>query len=172
MVGVEVLLEQIARWAGARRDIVGAALVGSHARGAAHAGSDIDIVLVIEDVAVYLSQDAWLASFGRVESVTDEDYGLVRARRARYAGGLEIEWGIADRRWLCTGPLDAPTASVVAAGMRVIHDPEGLLARLDRAVRGPGARTERRGRELIQPQRGCVEPGRARGSDSAERRNR
>jgi hypothetical protein len=133
-LSLERFLADVDRWARVRPDVLAVALVGSHARGAAHAGSDIDLVLVVESAEVYLADDAWLHDFGAVVSVADEDYGIVRSRHVRYRdSGVEIEWGITDRRWV-TKPIDAGTRGVVRAGMRVLHDPHGLLSALARAV--------------------------------------
>jgi predicted nucleotidyltransferase len=130
---LEGLLAKVASWAAPRPDLLGVALVGSYASGKAHEGSDVDFVVVVENVGAYLSDDRWLGSFGDVESVENEDYGLVQSRRVRYGGGLEVEWGLADRRWLSTEPLDTGTAKVVAAGMRIVYDPHGRIANLARA---------------------------------------
>jgi uncharacterized protein len=131
---IEPWLAQVVTWASARADVLAVGLVGSHARGAATEDSDVDLVLVVECTAGYLSDAGWLESFGSLVSVRDEDHGLVQSRRARYVNGLEVEWGLADRRWTHTQPLDGPTADVIAAGMRILHDPHGLLQRLSQAV--------------------------------------
>ena len=134
-MSLEALLGQVSRWAAQRSDVLGVALVGSYARGNPHQGSDVDLVMVVENVDRYLSDDGWLRSFGRVESIDEEDYGLVQSRRVRYAGGLEVEWGLTDRKWLCTKPLDEPTAKVIAEGMRILRDPHGSVGKLHEAVR-------------------------------------
>lgn len=139
---VEGLLGKVVTWAASRPDVLGVALVGSYANGKAAEGSDVDLVLVVETVAGYLSNTAWLSEFGAIESVEVEDYGLVQSRRAKYAGGLEVEWGITDRRWVCTDPLDEPTTKVIAGGMIVVYDPQRLIAGVGRAVRERGSRVQ------------------------------
>lgn len=131
---VDDLLRSIARWASTRDDVLGVALVGSHARGAATPGSDVDVVLVVRSVDALFSADGWLGKFGRVLSIEHEDHGLVRSRRVRYARGLEVEWGVTDARWCVVDPLDPRTADVVAAGMRALYDPNGMVAALAAAV--------------------------------------
>jgi predicted nucleotidyltransferase len=123
------LLEQAKQWAKPRTDVVGLAVVGSHATKTAHADSDVDLVVVVESVAPYKSDDSWLSDFGTVERVTDEDYGLVQSRRCHYAKGPEIEWVLADRRWLRVPP-DPKTARVVKGGIIVLYDPEGRVEQL------------------------------------------
>jgi predicted nucleotidyltransferase len=131
-MSIDALLASIVAWAERRPDVVALALVGSHARGTAGPGSDVDVVIVAESADPYLEDDEWPRAFGELETLHDEDYGLVRSRRATYRGGLEIEWGLADRRWLRVPP-DPGTADVVAAGTKVLYDPSGALAALVRA---------------------------------------
>jgi aminoglycoside 6-adenylyltransferase len=63
---------------------------------------------------------------GAVESRERKDYGLVQSLVARYASGIEVEWGITDRRWLAT-PVDPATARVVKDGARILYDRDGLV---------------------------------------------
>lgn len=131
---VEALLQAAVAWAKGREDVLGVALVGSHARGTAGPTSDVDLVLVVRAVETLFADDGWLSKFGRVLSIEHEDHGLVRSRRVRYQGGLEVEWGLTDARWCVTEPLDHGTAEVVAAGARVLFDPHGMVGALAAAV--------------------------------------
>ena len=126
---VDQLLAAAVRWAERRPDVVGIALVGSYAKGTAREDSDVDLVVVVEKMAPYIENDAWLSEFGSLKALSDEDYGLVQSRRAVYARGLEVEWSLADRRWLRVPP-DPLTAAVVKSGMRILYDPSGALAAL------------------------------------------
>lgn len=69
----------IARWARAQDDVVGAAVVGSWARGAAHMDSDIDIVVLTTEKARYLDDDHWVAMalVEPAEIVRRQDWGHV-----------------------------------------------------------------------------------------------
>jgi tRNA nucleotidyltransferase (CCA-adding enzyme) len=59
---VDRLLERAAALARARDDVRAAALVGSWARGAATAASDVDLVVLVDDPAVCLDDEAsWIA---------------------------------------------------------------------------------------------------------------
>jgi ribosomal protein S18 acetylase RimI-like enzyme/predicted nucleotidyltransferase len=129
-------LDRLPAWAEPRRDIIGIALVGSYARGTERPTSDIDLVLIADDTARYLANDAWLEEIGppALIAVEDEDWGLLKSRRARYAGGLEVEWGVAPAAWCSIAPLDFGTAVVVAGGMRILHDPRRAFEALARAA--------------------------------------
>jgi hypothetical protein len=129
-VDAPVFIAQFVEWAADHPAVRAAALVGSWARGAAHAGSDIDLILIVTDPADFLQQAAWLNTFGVVERVMREDWGLVQSRRVYYQGGPEVEFGITTAEWAGTSPVDAGTARVVHDGLRILVDPDGLLADL------------------------------------------
>jgi uncharacterized protein len=125
---IEDLLENVLAWAALRPDVRGVALVGSHARGTARPGSDVDLILLTERPHELVRDTAWVHSLGEVSRLTVEDWGRVTSVRARYTGGLEVEYGLATVDW-ATNP-DAGTLRVVAEGFRVLLDRDGALARL------------------------------------------
>lgn len=127
---VGALLAGVQRWAAERPDVVAVALVGSWARGEARLDSDVDLVLIVRDEAGYLAFPSWLAAFGQPGDTVRERYGRLTALRVWYADGPEVEWGIANARWLATDPVDAGTAAVVRDGCVALHDPTGALGRL------------------------------------------
>jgi hypothetical protein len=57
-------LAQLAEWAARCDDVVGVALVGSHARGTARPNSDVDVVILAEDPRRYLDDTARVTHFG------------------------------------------------------------------------------------------------------------
>jgi GNAT superfamily N-acetyltransferase/predicted nucleotidyltransferase len=131
----------LGEWAERRNDILGIALVGSYARGTQRPDSDVDLILVVNDRAPYSSSNAWLRDVGDaapelsvIESLEDEDWGLVQSKRVRYASGLEVEWGIAEPTWCSTSPVDFGTAVVVAGGIRVLYDQQDALVGLVHAA--------------------------------------
>ena len=129
-------LKSLAVWGETHRPLVAIGLVGSHARGRAAPDSDVDIVLIAEHPERLLSDRNWLDRFGDAERTADEDYGLVRAVRCFYRGGLEVEFGVAGRIW-ATPPIDPSTADVIADGLCPLYDPERLL---ERAIAWVGAK--------------------------------
>ena len=125
---VDRFLREFTAWATGRPDIRAAALVGSYARGAARADSDVDLVIIAADPTRYLSDVSWICQFGKPEHHQTEDYGLVTSLRVWYRDGLEIEYGLTDERWAAV-PLDEGTRQVIEAGMRVLFERGGLLSR-------------------------------------------
>lgn len=116
--------------------IVAIALVGSWARLSARPDSDVDLVVLTSDPETLLGTSAWFQVFGEdSELVRSEDFGPIQERRLRRPDGLEVELGIGRPHWAATEPPDAGTARVVRDGMRILFDPERLLASLAEALR-------------------------------------
>src|SRR6266851_587119 len=132
---VEGLLDRVLRWASARYDVRGLALVGSWARGTADMESDVDLVLLTCRVERYTERDDWIGDLGCESLAGTTAWGALTERRLRMPSGLEVELGVACPYWAAVYPVDSGTRSVVEEGMRVLHDPDGLLRALARIVR-------------------------------------
>jgi predicted nucleotidyltransferase len=131
---VESVLRHLTDWARRRSDVRALALVGSWARGAAHEGSDVDVVLLTDSPELYVDSVDWLRDVDGVRLVRTLAWGAVTERRFAIPSGLEIELDVGTPRWASVDPIDAGTRRVVADGMRVLHDPDGLLRRLVTAL--------------------------------------
>ena len=134
----ERLLDVARRWAMDRHDLRAMALVGSWARGAARADSDVDLVLLTDNTAAYLEDRMWLAAFAAKEIARRRKWGVVTELRAVLGSGLEVEFGITSPKWASTSPVDPGTRRVVSEGLVALHDPDGLLAKLDDVVSTDG----------------------------------
>lgn len=126
----------IARWARAQDDVVGVAVVGSWARGAAGMDSDIDLVVLTNEKGRYLEDDDWVAmALGEpAEIVRRQDWGPLTERRVRLSSGLEVEFGFVPPSWATTDPVDPGTAGVVRDGCRPIEDSGAVFERLIAAL--------------------------------------
>ncbi|MCB1218533.1 nucleotidyltransferase domain-containing protein [bacterium] len=113
--------------------VLAIALVGSHARGTANPQSDIDLVILVQKPSDWFANQDWISCAGQELECRIEEYGRLRSLRVHYAGGLEIEFGITDPGWAALPP-DSGTVAVVREGFRILHDPDGLLSRLQEAV--------------------------------------
>ena len=141
----ERIIQIIADWAKAQSTILAVALVGSHARGSAGAGSDIDLVLIVTNPRAFRAETTWLDTIGwntvgaRPQKWQDEDYGELCSRRLWLENNRgEIEFGFASHSWADVNPLDPGTRCVVADGCRILHDPRKILSCLCGAVSGSG----------------------------------
>lgn len=125
---IKTLISTLRRWAQGRPDVVAAGLAGSWAPGGVRMDSDVDVVVLTEDRALYLEDETWMYEVGGVG--LDAEGGTVTERRFALPSGLEVELGVARPSWAATDPVDEGTRQVVADGMSVLYDPEGALARL------------------------------------------
>ena len=147
------LLGRVPAWASGRADLLAVALVGSWARGAAREDSDVDLVLLTDDVAAYTDRDDWVPGLGGLGVAATRTWGALTERRLVLPGGLEADVGIVPPSWARTDPVDPGTARVVRDGLEVLHDPAGQLARLLVAAGGEPAPRATPGAGLPRPTR-------------------
>jgi hypothetical protein len=133
---VDDLLEQAVAWARARSDVRALGMVGSWARGAERMDSDVDLVVVTDDVQPYVLGEEWIRAFGGGSVTRTRQWGpLLTERRLLRESGLEVEVGLVTRAWASTDPIDEGTRPVVLDGMWVLYDPEGILTSFQQACR-------------------------------------
>jgi predicted nucleotidyltransferase len=135
---VRRLLGAVRDWGALRPDVRALGLVGSWARGTPRMDSDIDVLLLTDDVARYVERDDWIHGLAAEQVVRTTAWGPIVERRLRYPSGLELEVGIGRPDWAFVDPVDAGTRHVVREGLRILHDPSGLLAALQRGVSEAG----------------------------------
>ena len=130
------IIAAVTAWAERTPSILGLALVGSHAREAARADSDIDLVLITRKPDAFRNSNAWVEDidWGEAHSSVagwrDVQYGRVWSRHFRLADGLELELSFADPSWTAVDPLDPGTRDVIAGGCQILIDRERLLEQL------------------------------------------
>ena len=140
MVALSQFLEAIAEWAESRPDIIGVALVGSHARASANPDSDIDLVVVTTTADDYRTDSGWIlaihwpAQAGRVRSWRDAEYGKIWSRHLSFADGSEVELSFTSPDWAETAPMDPGTRQVISNGCRILWDPQATLRHLVAAL--------------------------------------
>lgn len=127
---VRLFLAAFQRWADARPDIVGAAVTGSWARGVARPDSDLDIMVVANDIAGYLTWTGWLGELGKPATISREPNNPWPALRVFFGDGPEVDFSLTTPAWLeAIVPGSAP-AWLSPASFQIVHDPEQLLAAL------------------------------------------
>ena len=132
---VSDFLDRVTAWATHQPTIAGVALVGSYARGEARPDSDIDVMLLCTEPRGFLTETSWIHCFGEVRTCHTEAWGVVTSLRVHYTESFEVEFGLTTLAWAGL-PVDPGTQHVVAHGMRILWDREGLLGRLQEAVAG------------------------------------
>jgi hypothetical protein len=126
-------LSAFTAWAQDQPGILAAALVGSHARRQARPDSDLDLVILARCPQDWINDPGWTIVFGEAAEIQVEDWGRLTSLRVFYHNGLEVEFGITGEQWAAL-PLDEGTARVIAGGMRILVDKEGLLNRVARVA--------------------------------------
>ena len=145
------ILSAVVKWAKTQESVRGVAVVGSWARDAARADSDLDLVFLATDpnrfrgLAAWLEEMDWQGIGETVSDYDDEQYGALWSRRVRLEDGFEVEFGFAPCSWASFDPIDSGTRRVVEDGCQILYDPEERLARLCAAVArfGPPVGEER-----------------------------
>jgi predicted nucleotidyltransferase len=131
---VNHVVTRVKRWSAAHPRIVGLLLVGSFARGAGRAHSDIDLVLLTTDPSQF-DDDCWARELELSVAIRTQRWGTVLERRFATPSGLEVEFTIASASWADTDPVDPGTQRVIQGGALVLHDPLLRLTRLVEACR-------------------------------------
>ncbi|MDX6528808.1 MAG: hypothetical protein QOH41_1098 [Blastocatellia bacterium] len=130
---VTSFVEAFGSWARAQADIEAAALVGSHARDSATEESDVDLMILTTGVASYFENRSWISRFGDVGECKVENWGRVKSLRAFYKDGTEVEYNFSTPDWADV-PVEEGTYHVIANGMKIIYDPQGVLKALQESV--------------------------------------
>ena len=122
------LIEKVADWSQRDHRVIAAAVCGSHARGEARPDSDVDLCILTDNPRSLLDDHSWIQVFGADARIVGpvEDYNLVQSIRVFY-GSTEAEFGVTDQDW-ARPPIDKETAGIINDGLRIIYDPDGLLA--------------------------------------------
>lgn len=123
---VQILLNEVTKWAENKSEILGVALVGSYARHQARDDSDVDLVLLASAPQDFINNPEWIKNFGSVKSYTVEDWGLVTSLRVYYTDNLEVEYGLTSPEW-ASEPIDEGTRRIIFDGMQILFDKTGLL---------------------------------------------
>ena len=141
---VELTIQRITQWAVSHPLILAVALVGSQARGTAHAQSDIDLMFLTEQPLLFRMSTDWLHEIDwggcQVETWEDKDYGAVWSRHVSLSSSnvcySAVELSFGRTSWASTAPLDSGTQQVVRDSCCILYDPEEKLAHLMRFVSG------------------------------------
>lgn len=133
---VEQLIGALKAWSATEPRVKGVALVGSWANGRAHAESDVDVVCLVSEPERFRADSSWMGAIDwKVAGLTaghwsDCDYGRACSRHLTFDGGAEVEMSFVAPDWASPDPVDPGTRRVACDGMRVVHDPAGLLGKL------------------------------------------
>lgn len=140
------LEDSVVAWASRQPDVHAVLVVGSRARADRPADeySDLDLVMFAADPDRFIDRDDWLVNIGPVvmSFVEQTAVGSWRERRAVFEPMLDVDFAVVPATMLdidfsVPGPVADVVRPVIDRGYRVIHDPAGRLAPLDRILPSP-----------------------------------
>lgn len=126
---MEVAKEKMAlvkKWIQNEERISLALVIGSYARNEQRDDSDIDYILMTDDIDDFVENTNWTKLFGAVVSVNQELYEEVTALRIYYREDIELEFGFVSADWL-DKPLKEATQEAINGGYRLIKDDQNRL---------------------------------------------
>lgn len=134
------LIERFIEWAKMEDNVRAALVIGSRARvdHPADEWSDLDVIILAQDPGPYVSETGWLENIGEpwlsfVEATPD---GKEFERRVLFEPGLDVDFvpsPVAGFRRMLADGLPPTEADMVARGVRVLLDKDGLLEGLPHA---------------------------------------
>jgi uncharacterized protein len=128
MTDITRLLNDFRAWAESEENILAVGLVGSYARNAAKADSDIDLMIIVKNLDPYISNNSWINRFGEVKEIKDEVWGQLKTKRIFFENGLEVEFNFDKKSW--ANPKDSGTKGVITDGIKILVDKENILKNL------------------------------------------
>ncbi|HEX8738016.1 MAG TPA: nucleotidyltransferase domain-containing protein [Pyrinomonadaceae bacterium] len=115
-------------------EVVGVALFGSRARGTERPDSDVDVLLLTPDIEKHFENDGYITSFGRFQYARREKWFSGETIRSFYREQHgQIEFNFVTPGWADL-PASDEVRRIVGNGMRILHDPQGILEKLQNAV--------------------------------------
>jgi predicted nucleotidyltransferase len=137
-------VKKLKTWSKRHKEVKGAAIVGSWARGTARPDSDIDVILITPRPDDLLNNQEWLSEFGAAEKIEREDWGLVQSLRVFYMDKQEIEFGITTEQWTSPEEINLGTGEIILDGIVVVYDPHKLLEKAIDLTKGSQAESGKR----------------------------
>lgn len=125
------ILNAVCRWAAETDTVEAVVVVGSYARGAQTAASDLDLCILSSQKPQLVAETSFVDRFGTVLRQQTEDYGKCTSIRVWYADGSEVEFGLVDPDEWLERPLDSGTRQVLADGYRVLLDKKDYFLNLE-----------------------------------------
>ncbi len=115
-------------------DIFASALVGSHAQDAPSDDSAFELIILTENQKAFYENNDWVNRFHRWRESKIENWEAGKILRAFYKNGDEYKFYFAPPSWADTELISEDTRRIFSGGMKILHDPHGVLERLQKAV--------------------------------------
>ncbi len=130
------LMDRFVAWASEQPNLRGGAVLGSHARTQTPADtlSDLDLVVAVQDPSVYLSEVAWLRTFGEpmLTFLEPTAVGGFRERRVLFKDGRAIDFSfvpVTAIQQMLNQQIPIAIANVFRRGFIILIDKDRLMER-------------------------------------------
>ena len=136
------IVDRFVTWAQGRPDVRAGVILGSWARNETPADhlSDLDLLVIVSDPSVFLSEASWLLSFGEpcLTFVEPTATGNFKERRAAFKDGKDIDFSLVPVeaiQQMVGQQIPAEIADVFRRGFRILVDKDRLAERLTDSAR-------------------------------------
>jgi aminoglycoside 6-adenylyltransferase len=127
------MVDRFVIWAQSRPDVRAGVILGSWARNEMPADnmSDLDLLVIVSDPSVFLSEASWLLSFGEpcLTFVEPTATGNFKERRVAFKDGRDIDFSLVPVdaiRQMVGQKIPAEIADVFRRGFRILVDKDRL----------------------------------------------
>jgi arginyl-tRNA--protein-N-Asp/Glu arginylyltransferase/predicted nucleotidyltransferase len=124
--------------------VIASAIFGSRAAGNAREDSDYDVLILTDDIEHFFIDDDLQKRFHRLRETKIERRGKFKILRAFYKNGDEFEFNFAPPALAKPESPDESLRHIVAGGIQILHDPQGILENLQKAVKTKGRKDGRK----------------------------
>jgi aminoglycoside 6-adenylyltransferase len=138
------MIDRFVTWAQLRPDVRAGVVLGSWARDDMPADnlSDLDVVVIVSDPTVFLSEASWLLTFGEpcLTFVEPTATGNFYERRVSFRDGRDIDFSlvpVAAIQQMIGQQIPVEIADVFRRGFRILVDKDRLAERLTDSARWP-----------------------------------
>lgn len=119
-------MSMVKEWLIKTDEVILGLLIGSYARGEQREDSDVDYIIMVNNMNQFIEDTHWTSKFGEVVSIQQEIYEEVTALRVYYTEDIELEFGFVLEDWL-SQPLKETTKEALNNGKKVLKDTKNLL---------------------------------------------
>lgn len=134
------ILENFTRWGQQTEQLSAALIIGSQARNdhPADDHSDLDLLLIVNDPAYFLSHHEWLNQLGKVHISFEENTICGgKERRILFGGALDVDFVLLPYDRLDTLLVAEELSGILSRGFRILIDKIGLAGRLPQTAATP-----------------------------------
>jgi aminoglycoside 6-adenylyltransferase len=138
------MIDRFLTWAERRPDVRAGVILGSWARSEIPADnmSDLDLLVIVNDPSVFLSESNWLLTFGEpcLTFVEPTATGNFKERRAAFKDGKDIDFSLVPVQaieQMVEQQIPAEIADVFRRGFEILVDKDRLAERLTNSSRWP-----------------------------------